>query len=361
VPSLIAYKARDLILSESIDSAGLELFLSDSSQRAAFMDICSSLYAFEPLANHTDPLDILLGSNTARNLVFNSPAALQALANSPSGTELLVKSSNGVAFFASILRDKAGNRFAYWRDSQKNYNTLKNLVNRVDTKIKRQIFIANGTWTAPGSAVLALSGSIWAGGAGGSGNSGTPANGGNSTFMSITANGGGRPVGGGTTTGGGYKKFTDLDLFDAVFQLYDCSQQGGDGGNSPNYSAFPLMPGGNGGDGFPESGGRGFTANPNIGGTSGGWFGGGGGGGVQNYSGALISPSAPPANSGAGGGAYQFNGSVGPGGGGGEIKSFNLDVTPNSNQSIVIGAGGVGGGSAQAGAAGGCAIHWLEA
>lgn len=358
MPSIKSYAVRDLILSGQMDSSALETFLGNPINVPIFLEICNSTYVFDPLSNYASALGVILASATARTLILSSPEALRSLANSPDATSTLIKTTNGALLFAGVLRDMTGAKFSHWRNYANNYQVVKLLVNASGSKLKRQIFLSSGTWTAPGTPPLAQSGMIWGGGAGGNGAGGTNNNGGATSFGTETAQPGQQNGnGGGTTTNGGWINFTDTDIMNAPFQVVNASNIGGSGGSDPSGASLSA---GDGGDGLPGSGGGAGFANPNTNGRAGRNYCGGGGGGIRNAGGSGSSQPAAPANSGSGGGGLVSTSNSGArGGGGGEIKAFNLDVPFATNKTVTIGIGGVS--STCNGGSGGAITYWLEA
>lgn len=351
MPSSEAITLRAGLLSGDIDGTELQSRLTtESSQLAAFTELCNARGSFEAIANSSTALPEVLASAAARSVAVASPVALRVMASSTYATGQLVTTANGALLFAEVLKDTTGGRYSHWRNIAVNYTRLKSYVNAAGSKLKRQLFTGSGTWTAPATT---LAWSAFAGGAGGGGGidgSGGGGGGGGalvtvnfassipSTNQSVTIPSGGTAdsatqassttigsivtavggfgstttaagAGGGTTAGGGYLAMSDIDVNNAAWQAINATQAGGAGG-AGNIVANVL--GAAGSDGFPRTGGAPGFVTPNTLSQPGTAFGGGGGGACDT---AGITGNSAAANSCAGGSGARTSG-AGTGGSG---------------------------------------------
>lgn len=185
----------------------------------------------------------------------------------------------------------------------------------------QQFTASSGTYTTPTNClwieVIATGGG--GGGAGGGGSPGAAGAGSNTTFSTLTANGGaagsatGASVSGGNASGG------------------DTNVSGGGAG-----SGTISISGTAGGVGAPGGGS---------------WWGGGGGGGYNTSPGAAA--AAPGAGGGGGGASSSATNLAGGGGGAGGTTFKIFSASSGATLSYSIGAGGAGGSSGSAGQAGG--------
>lgn len=326
-----------LLLGGSISSANLETKLTtDDAFLGAWKALIKSGTVKALIAN-TTAFSIIAGSSTAFSSLLDIAGA--QLAASDSATTAISNDSNAIK---TVVTNTA--YLNLWQNVSANKTRLQARINASGSKLKRQEFTSSGTWTAPGTPIVALSvcavggggnggnASAFGSGSGGSGaevktqsfTSGLPTSdvtvtiGSASTSSSfgafLSASGGNVGAdGGGTITGGGLNSGTiyDSQIELAIWQPNTASKQGGSGG----YSATSPTPGGSGGAGLSGSGGVGGNSSPGYGGSG---VGSGGGGG------SAVGGSSLPGGAASGFGC----------GGGGAIRDA---YTPNAG-----GAGGTG-------------------
>lgn len=294
---------------------------------------------------------IIAGSSTAMSELLNNAGS--ALAASDSATVAISNNSNAIK---TVVTNPT--YLNYWNSVPSNKARLAARVNASGSKLKRQIWTTSGTWTAPGTPIVALSvfclgpggngatGS-WSptascGGGGGGGESATKSAttslptsnqtvtvgspGSSSSFGSFlsaasgangTYNTGAQAAGGGSDSGVIY----DSDPLNAIWQSNTASLQGG-------YGAHGSF-GGSNLNGLPGEAGLGPSSVGGIAGTTNGisctsagagiGYGSGGGSGAGIYpSGASAAHgNAAASNSGSGGGGGSGTSTIAVGGSGG--------------------------------------------
>lgn len=323
-----------LLLGGYIDSTALETALTTNDQFAgAWKRLLRSGTAKALIASPAS-FDIIAGSATAFGQLLELSGA--QLAASDSATEAI--SNNSTAIKTVVTNSTYLN---LWNNVPANKTRLQARINASGSKLKRQEWTSSGTWTAPGTPIVALS--IFAVGGGGNGGAGGNAGsaqagcGGSgaesktvvltsslpvsnqtvtvgsstaaSSFGSIATASAGVNGGTGTnaqTTGGGTDSGSiyDTSPTTAIFQPTNASKQGGVGG--AGFSNTSNFNGQTGGAGLTGSGGSGGSSagGSALGGGAGTGFGSGGGSGSGIWpSGAAAgSGSAASANTGSGGG-----------------------------------------------------------
>lgn len=331
-----------LLLGGYIDSTALETALTTNDQFAgAWKRLLRSGTAKALIASPAS-FDIIAGSATAFGQLLELSGA--QLAASDSATEAI--SNNSTAIKTVVTNSTYLN---LWNNVSANKTRLQARINASGSKLKRQEWTSSGTWTAPGTPIVALS--IFAVGGGGTGASGgwnggstqAESGGGGSgaesatksattslpttnqtvtvglwastssfgSFLTAAAgqngirptSGSAQAVGGGSDVGTIY----DTDPENAIWQPATANKKGGSGGvafagsyNSNGFAGASGLTGG-GGAGGTQNGSSCTQANNGTG------LGSGGG------SGAFIYPSGAGAANGASVGA----GNYGCGGGGG--------------------------------------------
>ncbi len=329
-----------LLLGGYIDSTALETALTTNDQFAgAWKRLLRSGTAKALIASPAS-FDIIAGSATAFGQLLELSGA--QLAASDSATEAI--SNNSTAIKTVVTNSTYLN---LWNNVPANKTRLQARINASGSKLKRQEWTSSGTWTAPGTPIVALS--IFA--VGGGGNGGNGGWNGGSTAGEAGAGGSGAESathsatsslpttnqtvtvgtaavassfgsfltadpgvsgtkGGSTTSGGGSDVSSIYDQIPsaAIWQPNTASKQGGNGGNGGSS-------GGNVGGtaGLVGLSGTGGAAGTVAGGPSATTAGGGSGIGSAGGSGAIIYPAGAGAANGASVGA----GNYGCGGGGG--------------------------------------------
>ncbi len=259
---------RQRLLAGSLDATDLETELADDNKKASFNAMINNYGNAQKLfENETSFLNIF-GSATAWAIVKTSSGAIDAIVESLVATKIAVENSD---IIQEILQ--SANFYNSLRKSS--FQTLKLHINNSYSKLKRQVFYSTGSFIPAVNIALVCSLLIAGGGGGGSyagfltvhggggggemkvdfvsslvagtyavtvgAGGGDRANGSNSVFQSITANGGesgyyldGTPpnpagTGGGTTTNGGLNSLFDVDIENAVWHLEALSIKGGKG------------------------------------------------------------------------------------------------------------------------------------
>lgn len=350
----------------------LETYLTANAQNLA---IFSDMLGDRQLAGVVFSLETafksILASATGWAAVLASDVALSVIAASGWATARLCQEGQRLA---GIFDYTAPTRINHWLNNAFNRANLAAMVNAAGSKLKRQVFTGNGTWTKPTTlyaiSLLLIGGgggggrpaaSSGAGGGGGgqilsyilttlpTGNgtvtigtsgagrissAGAGTAGGNTSFAAssistLTANGGtggASGAGGAGGTGGtagdssNYLAITDLDFENAIFQCRRVSLVGGVGGaGAPSSNTSGL----DGGDCLPNTGGAGggiISGSLSDGGSGGRKYSGGGGGGAYSSAGtAAVGYSSIATSYGAGGGGGATNGSSSQNGGNGAV------------------------------------------
>lgn len=331
-----------LLLGGHISSSALETALTTND---AFLGAWKRLIksgTVKSLIASTTSFAIIAGSPTAFGDLLTLSGA--QLAASDSATEAISNNSDAIK---TVVTNTT--YLDLWQNVSANKARLLARVNATGSKLKSQTWTADGTWTAPGTAIVALS--VFAIGPGGNGGSSVSPTGGGkgggageyafqqwttglpTTNQTVTvpassgtaasfgsyltadsgSNGGAAfsgGTGGGSTTG---SAIYDSDVANAIWQPNTGSVAGPNGGNGA--SSAPGS-GSNGTDGLSGSGGTGGS--PGNAGTGGSGFGSSGGGGGF-YTGFGGSTGGSATGYGTGGGGAGIRGgdtaSGGPGGG----------------------------------------------
>ena len=226
------------------------------------LGIIGYLSGFKYLVNNEKQSNMLVNDSTAFGLIANSTIAVTAMASNPVFVEELVKNSNALYTLVTTA-----NLFNAFKNNAQNWSLLNSFVNEWFSKLKKQTFLADGTFSIPTEGLKAMSIlGVSMGGesnqqGGGSGaesgvnaitsslpnqnltvvvgnarlNNSTEAEGSSvsspsSTLLSVL---GGKHLGavlspgGGSNTGG---NFSNGNLTASPWQFEDCTKKGGDGG-----------------------------------------------------------------------------------------------------------------------------------
>lgn len=334
-----------LLLGGYIDSAALETALTTNDQFAGAWKRLLRSGTAKALIASTTAFTIIAGSATAFGQLLELSGT--QLAASDSATEAI--SNNSTAIKTVVTNSIYLN---LWNNVPANKTRLQARINASGSKLKRQEWTSSGTWTAPGTPIVALSvfavGSGGSGGVGGwnggstAGEAGSGGSGAESATKSattslpitnqtitvasgaaatssfgsfLTAAGGVTGSKGGSTTSGGgsdVSSIYDITPSSAIWQPNTASKQGGNGGNGGSSGGNV-----NGTAGLVGLSGTGGVAGTVVGGPAATSSGGGSGIGTGGGSGAIIYPSGA---GGANGGSVG-SGNYGCGGGGGSGTS----------------------------------------
>jgi len=241
------------LLENTITSANLTTLLSTAGY----------LSGLKFILNSRDTARLLVNNSTAFGLLANSTGAVASFAESEIATKELSKNSNALYSLITI-----SNLFNAYKNDTNNWALLNSFVNKYYSKLKKQTFTADGTFTQPSEGLKAMSiVAVGMGGesnlqGGGSGaesgvnvitsslptdnltivvgnarlNISTEAEGSSisspslGTLLSVL---GGKHLGaiaspgGGSNTGG---NFSNGNLTSSPWQFEDCTKKGGDGG-----------------------------------------------------------------------------------------------------------------------------------
>lgn len=308
------------LMSGDMDATELQTALGDSNKLGSFAMLMGDPAASQALLENPVSLTAIAGSALAMGIVAQNDRLTQYLVKIPQAIQKIMTTATAYNAYKNVAANKA---------------RLKNLVNRPGSKLKRQVFTADGTFTIPSVGLLDLSvlalgpggGNVGSGGSGGGecviwrpgtvptsnfgvtiGLCGNPSSNTVVSALSITADfglpdsGAGTGAtggsGGGADTLGGLASLSDSDILNAPFQITACTIKGGNGGNA----------GAAGSPGLTGAGG-GAAGAPGAHGAAGAGFCSGGGGDGAGAAGTIYTGAA---NTGNGGG-----GSSGGTGGGG--------------------------------------------
>lgn len=354
-----AQHIAQLLLGGYIDSAALETALTTND---AFLG------AFNRLLK-SGTVKALLSSSTAFGVIAGSTSAFAALldqsgellAASDSATTAISDNSNAIK---TVVTNAT--YLNLWQNVPANKTRLQARINASGSKLKRQEWTSSGTWTAPGTPIVALS--VFAIGGGGNGGiggwdggstraeTGSGGSGAESATKSattslpttnqtvtvgavtaassfgafLTAAGGESgikgtfyPAGGGSDVSAIY----DTDFQNAIWQPNTASKRGGDGGWSfnitNNSNGNPGVAGltGSGGAAGTQGGGSAVSAGAGSGAGS------GGGGGAAIYPGGAAGANGASVGAGnygcgGGGGSGTSGASTGGTGGSGLVIAY---------------------------------------
>lgn len=238
-----------------------------SSELDTKLGIIGYLSGFKYLVNNEKQSNMLVNDSTAFGLIANSTIAVTAMASNPVFVEELVKNSNALYTLVTTA-----NLFNAFKNNAQNWSLLNSFVNEWFSKLKKQTFLADGTFSIPSEGLKAMS--IVGCGCGGESNGVGGGSGSESGVNTITSslpsenltitvgttrkvgsvaspyesagssvtgatagnllvlNGGyqnitGTSQGGGSNTGG---NFSNGNLTASPWQFEDCTKKGGNGG-----------------------------------------------------------------------------------------------------------------------------------
>jgi hypothetical protein len=163
--TMLGFQIRNNILNGTYNAGTLQTFLGTAANMAAFRILMNDRASVLSMMENSTAFATITGSALALDVFINSSQAMKAAGSSETITRYITESS---AVCEAVLSNITG--YSTYQYNLEYKARIQRRVNATGSKLKREVFYADGTFTIPGGGLAAMAIGMSGGGAGGNDN-----------------------------------------------------------------------------------------------------------------------------------------------------------------------------------------------